>query len=301
MRRYGLVAISILAVVGTITAVFAGIGSRTSGMPTLFHKHDLAEHNITLITPLDSEFDSVAARHFKKRKPETLKPFSVFIRNSGSRTLVAYLLTWKFVKNEGAVITKSMGYSEPAILMGEQMPVNSAIKHTTAIEPNSVRCFTWDSQIGPEIEGEEPRNSASNDNSGELQALLEEQLSDATSITVSIEGAVFEDGEFVGSNLIFLQQIQAVVNAKVDLLRELSEASGLNRVDEALESIRIKSEQPEVPPTEGFSPDQYYRHFQKAYAQEITGLSRAYGKDKVIPHLMKSYRRAHPVLKKPKD
>src|SRR6266849_5842139 len=146
-----------------------------------------------------------------------------------------------------------MGYSEPGILMGQDIPKDPRFQHTTAIEPGKSRCFNWNSQINPdavETSGLDmpPSQSQENqtDNSGAIRALMLSELSKATDITVSLDGVVFDDGTFVGSNLIFFQQIQAVVNAKVDLLRELAEASEQGKIDQALESIAAKSREPDV-------------------------------------------------------
>src|SRR5229473_3936121 len=149
MKRYAIIAISLLAAIGMVTGVFAGI-RRSTEMAVRFNKRDLPKHGVRIITSVDPSFDEMAAKHFKNKSLETVKPFSVFIQNSGAKMMLAYTLTWKFVRQDGQVISKTVGYSEPGILMGNEIPKDPAFKHTTAIESNSVRCFTWDSQIEPD-------------------------------------------------------------------------------------------------------------------------------------------------------
>jgi len=129
-------------------------------------------------------------------------------------------------------------------------------------------------------------------------AKLEGQLAESTDITVSIDGVVFDDGTFIGSNAVFFQQLQASVNAKIDLLRQVALAKEQGRLDQVLDSIAAYSLEPDVAFGPKFSADEYYRYFRKLYATEITSTSRVYGKDRVVPNLVQSYHRARPILRK---
>jgi hypothetical protein len=306
MKRSAVIVLSLLAVVGIVTSVFAQI-RKGHTMQVLFSKRDLPDHGVRLITPVDPSFDATASKHFNGKSPAMLKPFSVFIQNSSGKVAVAYALTWKFVKENGKVIEKTVGYSEPGILMGNEIPQDPSFKHTTAIESGAVRCFTWDSKIEPdmvETSGVADTSSSNqpqqvqDDNSNILRAMLSAELTQATDLMVSLDGVVFDDGTFVGSNLIFFQQIQAAVNAKVDLLREVAQASERGTIDQALESITSKSLEPDVVFSQEFSADDYYRYYRKIYAKEISGMTRVYGKERMVPRLLESFHRARPILTK---
>jgi len=305
IKRYAAIVISLLAVIGMVTAVFAGIRRATPGMQVRFNKRDLPEHGVHIITPVDASFDDLVTKYFKNKSSETLKPFSVFIQNSDSRMVVAYALTWEFAKKDGKITSQTVGYSEPGILMGNEMPKDPAFRHKTAIEPGGVRCFSWNSQIEQDaVENSESsvsplaRQQTQENRASEVWASLESELSQATDVTVSVDGVVFEDGTFVGSNLIFFQQLQAIVNAKVDLLREIALASQRGNIDQAFESITAKSMVPDVVLGSEFSADNYYLYFRKIYAAELTNMTSAYGKEKLVPSLVKSYSRARPILRK---
>ena len=305
MKRYAVIAISLLAVVGMVTGVFAGI-RRANGMQIRFNTRDLSEHGIHIVTPVDQSFDELASKHFKNRSPESLKPLSVFVKNSGSRLILAYALTWELQDKDGKRITsKTVGYSALGVLMGDENPSN--LKHTTAIEPGTVRCFNVDEQIeqdAPEtVSGQNttfsPQSSEAKGQSNAILAKLTSKLSQAASVSVTLDGVIFDDGTFVGPNeSSFIQQMQALVNAKVDLLREISLASKQGTLKEAFESIKAKSREPDVVFGEKFSADDWYRYLQKIYAIEITGQYYAYGPEQLVPHLLRSYDRARPSLKK---
>jgi hypothetical protein len=307
MKRYAAVLASILVVVGIVTGVFAGM-RRGQEMRVRFNKRDLPKQGLHIITSTDPAFEATVANYFKgtsNKRLERLKPGFVFIKNAGDKMVVAYALTWKFVNQDGKVVAKTVGYSEPGILMGDEK--GPGFKHTTAIEPNTVRCFSWNSQIkqddvetsrGLDKSSVTQSENTQTDDSSAIRALLSSELSQATDLTVSLDGVVFDDGTFIGSNLTFFQQLQAAVNAKVDLLREVALASKQGKIDQALESIAAKSLEPDVVFASEFSADDYYRYFRKIYAAEIANMNRAFGKERLVPHLVKSYSRARPILKK---
>src|ERR1041385_2983408 len=148
MKRHVFIAICLLFIVGIITAGFAGIRKRGVRVTQIrVNKRDFPEHKVHLITPQDPSFDANVRRYFKKKTAEDLGPFSVFIHNSGSKMILAYALTWKIVRQDGQIITRSHGYSEPELLMGNEEARAPGVKHTTAIEKDNIKCFGWDFQI----------------------------------------------------------------------------------------------------------------------------------------------------------
>ncbi|SRR6266498_472381 len=304
MKRYAITVVSLLGVVCMVSVMFAGI-RRGSGMQVRFNSRDLRENGVHIITSSDPSFDEIAAKHFRNRSPESLKPFSVFLKNSGARLALAYALTWELRNTDGRIISSNtVVYSEPGILMGNEIPKD--LKHTTAIEPGSVRCFSRDSQIeadAVETIGEQDtvRKSSEGkaDASTDIRAMLAAELSHTTDVTVSLDGVVFDDGTFVGPNVTgFFEQMQALVNAKVDLLRDIAVASEQGTLDQAFDSIRAMSREPDIVFGENSSADNYYHHFRKLYATEITNKDNVYGKETLVPYLVKSYHRARPILRK---
>ena len=90
-----------------------------------------------------------------------LQPFAVFIKNSSTRLVVADALTWELNDEDGRnVKTQTVSYSEPGILIGNEIPIG--MKHTTAIEPGNVRCFSVNSKIErDEVETDDASNRPS--------------------------------------------------------------------------------------------------------------------------------------------
>src|ERR1041385_7150063 len=124
MKRYAAIIFSLLAVVALVTAV-AGSIQRGRAMQVRFNKRDFPDQNVQLITSAEPAFEGVAATYFRgnaSRAKVASQPFSVFIKNSGSRTIAAYMIVWQLVKADGQTFTNRTSYAEPAILMGEKKP-----------------------------------------------------------------------------------------------------------------------------------------------------------------------------------
>ncbi|HEV2828128.1 MAG TPA: hypothetical protein VGW76_11050 [Pyrinomonadaceae bacterium] len=306
MKRYAAVVISLLAVVILVTGVF---GSMREGqtMQVRFNKRDLPKHEVQIITSADPSFEAMVASYFKtqSKTAKDLEPFSVFIKNSGNRTVVAYMLLWQLVRADGRVLTNRTAYSEPAMLMGEETPTDPRFKHTQAIEPNTVKCFSWSAPIA---EGEAGIGSTqdlkamlrqgSDERNAAIRSQLTTELTQATDLTVSLDGVFFDDGSFVGPNTTgFFERMQAIVQAKLDLLRDIAAAATEGKEDEVFDVITAKSLEPDSIITSTASPEDYYKYYTKLFATELSGMKSFYGKQKLVPHLKKLHERPRPVLK----
>ncbi len=311
MKRNAVIVISLLAIVGLVTAVSGSI-RKGHTMQVRFNKRDYPKHDIHIITSADPDFEVTASAYFKTRPDKSgedvLKPFSIFIRNSGNRTVAAYMLVWQLVQTNGKVITSRTSYSEPAILMGEPMPTDPRFKHTQAIEPNAVRCFWWSAPIDAEgqgrignLQGPQQGQPQKSDNSIETakRSQLTSELAQTTDLTVSLDGVFFDDGSFVGPNTTgFFETMQAIVNAKLDLLRDVAAAKEEGKEDEVFESITAKSLAPDPVLTSEATPEDHYKYYRKLFALEISGMKSAHGKEKLVSYLVNLNKRSHPVLRK---
>lgn len=312
MKRYAAIVFSLLAVVGLVTGVVANI-RREQAMQVRFNKRDLPRHGVHLITSADPQFELTASNYFKNRSmnsSENLQPFSVFIKNSGDKSIVAYMLVWQLVKSNGQVRTNTTAYAEPGILMGNRIPSSPSFKHTLAIEPNAVRCFSWSAPIGEEevplggaevIQSKRSEDLRANEPAA-IRAQLTVELSEATDVTISLDGVFFDDGTFVGPNTTgYFGQIQAMVNAKLDLVRDVAIAREQGKVDEAFDAIEVKSLAPNLSITSEFSPDDYYNYYMKIFAREMTDMKGAQGKERLAAYLENLHKQSRPSLRKALD
>jgi len=304
IKRYAAIVICLLAVVAMVTGVYAGIRRATPGMQVKFNKRDFPEHNLSIITPVDPAFEDFAVSYFRGKSDtsfETLKPFSIFVKNSGEKSVVAYALVWQAVRLDGKIRTNTIAYAEPDVLMGNQIPNDPRFKHTQTIEPNAVKCVSWsgsiaatEASLGGTDSSQPPRGQATRDsNTATIRSQLDTDLLQASDITVSLDGVFFDDGTFVGPNVSgFFERIQAMVNAKLDLYREITIASEQGTVDQAFDAIAAKSLSSDVKINSTSTPDDYYQYYSKLFAGEISGMKRAYGKKGLVAHIVNSKNRA---------
>jgi hypothetical protein len=302
LKKYLTIVIALLSVVGVVTGVVVE-RRNNQGMSVHFNKRDLPNDGIRILTSADPEFEAVGGNYFASKSSnsnESLKPFSVFIENIGTRTIVAYMLVWQMVKIDGQVLTNTTSYSEPGILMGNEIPNDPRFKHTQAIEPGAVRCFTWSAQVSPE--GGQPlggSNTMPLDQIKRVRDQLTDELSQASDLTVSLDGVFFDDGEFVGPNATgFFERIQAMVKAKRDLRRDIALASDKGKLEEAFDQVAAKGLSPAIDLTSESSPDDYYKHYTKLFAEEIDNMQKSYGKQRLAEYLVKLHKKPHPLLKK---
>jgi hypothetical protein len=291
MKNRAILIVSVLAIAALSSAGF--IRSRagtTATMSVQYNKRDLTADGIHIVTPADVGFDDLARRHFRKGVPASLKPFSVFVENLSDRTLVAYVLTWRFANVHGQMTEKAVNYSEPDILTGDDLQMPPGTKNGSAIPPRTVRSFDWQSQILDD--------ATLNQKQTATRQKISNLLSGATDVTVTLDGAIFDDGTAVGTNAVFFQQMQAIVNAKIDLLREVAESHKQGKVDQALESIRAKAQQPEVQFSGEFSADELYRSLQRTYAMEIANGLNRYEKRKMVDNLIAAHGRSRQIHQK---
>jgi len=102
-------------------------------------------------------------------------------------------------------------------------------------------------------------------------------------VTVSIDGAFFEDGTFVGPNTTnFFEQTKAVIDARRDLLNEIGNGLSNNTltVKDASNYVEeIANSNPNALNSHSTVTD-YYDHFRALYAYEIVQMKRVHGADK---------------------
>ena len=281
-----------------------------------FNVKDL--QGLKIISPLDPSFDGLVVSHFKgDAKPglEELKPFSVFVKNTSAQSVVAYVLKWELVRTDGRTITNFTAYAQPGVLMGNVSAGSTQAEAGHIIKPDSMRLFSWDSPLDPGHDSSigvraggsanPPPNEIgvkSKEAASKVLSELKSQLTQATSITVSIDGAFFEDGTFVGANSSgYFEQIKAQVDARMDLLEEVASALAQQAdIDKVLDSIASRTYVSIRPAYLESKPEDLYSFYAGLFAREIASLRSTYGSQRAAAYLADQQARQRPTLKKAK-
>lgn len=108
---------------------------------------DLPEHGLIIIRPSDPSFDSLAADLFKdvpNEEVESLKPFSVLIKNETDRTVVSQTIIWELTQTDGKKIslTKASINSEALTEGKDYFEAVARTNLDNTIRPNSIQLFS---------------------------------------------------------------------------------------------------------------------------------------------------------------
>jgi hypothetical protein len=229
MRKSILLALALL----TVGLMCLGVHLRRGGAQNMTVRHntkDLPEYGLTIITSSDPTFDKEMSALLGdvdtelKMHVKALKPFCIFLRNTGNQEVVAYKLKWELMDAEGRVMTKLSSVLNPAKLMGEEVPED--VETGREIRPNSTRFLAWESSLtsvlyARKYDQGQPTAAAAQKRATFLAALAEavsRQVASIVAVTISIDGAFFADGTFVGPDAEnTFAEVQAYVESKHDL------------------------------------------------------------------------------------
>lgn len=121
-----------------------------------------------------------------------------------------------------------------------------------------------------------------------------------TEITVSIDGAFFDDGTFVGPDLHGLfDKMQARVEAKRDLVLGMAKKIELKMdIEEALQEAESKAGDVDISFDVNSTPADDYKYFSKFFANQFRQLRKFYGNNKILAHILRSAKKPEPKLRK---
>lgn len=264
---------------------------------------DLADYGLVLIPPGDPNFEGLARAVLRGRRDamfELFKPFSAVLHNMTDKSVVGYALMWEFTDERGRRRQQYSSYSEPGSLLdgGKPRGDQGTFRKGFLVGPHSYRLITPHSSIGPDSDlFESPAGGARN-------ALLEmevDNLSKTKDLEVSLDGAFFEDGTFVGPNRsAFFEIFRADFDAQQDLMagivKALSQGKTIEEISRELEGSLSSGANPQWP---GPTPTEAYEYARRKYLQEFVGVRRAAGDELARGHVFNKWFRKPPRLVKP--
>ena len=227
MKRFVSAIVLILVIAAISLIVFT---KRTSAVPQAFNKKDLPQQALVLIRDTEPEFQRLKNMLTAGAIDETQQPY-VFIKNLGSKRVVAYTLKWDLTKDDGRVISKTRMNCREDILLGNEAAGDTP--DTILLRPQKARVFSlFGYADGFEVDLSNTSSSADETkqaidlshalNGTRVLASQTSELAHTTVINVSLDAALFDDGTFVGPNTThYFERLQAQLGSKQDLVREL--------------------------------------------------------------------------------
>jgi hypothetical protein len=279
------------------------------------HIKDLSDHGLKLIDASDPSFDAMLRAELKGKHDdvvEAMKPFSVFLKNMGSRVVVAYLVQWVYTRTDGTNQYYRTAVMNPEALVQGKTRIEGAKGRLDSIEPNSSRLLTLLSPNGSGMlrvtltpsEAEGVKNGTIKFDRATLLQRFSNEAQQYTAITVSIDGAFFDDGTFVGPDTSdFFNQTRAAIDGKRSLLEKIgNDLSNENRtraeIYTDLEEIATQAAQRLDAES---SPADYHQYFKAMYANEILRMKGIHGDEKALALAMLPLGRPWLELRKKED
>lgn len=257
MRTTWIIAITLFLLMATATGFVWH--NRVKAMDITIAVRDLKDHGIEIIAPSDQLFDYKAAG-FLREQPQGviqgLKPFSVIVSNTSNLSIVAYCLKWEVIRQDGSRLALPAAYANHRALMdgGEAGTETLQTGSGVAIPSNSTRFVSvvgsieeggkadlhleWFGFRGSRTEMDQYKEElVKHDSVALLKRAYNQYINGASGIVVSIDGAFFEDGTFVGDDTTgFFKEIKAHVDAEYDLLTDIALAKSRKETPESIYS-----------------------------------------------------------------
>jgi hypothetical protein len=263
----------VLAIGITVMAGLVFHSKKAHTMNIVYAGYGLPEHGLSLVHPSDASFSSLVAKVLRNHSKELLelyKPTSVFVRNEGERAVVGIKIKWACVRGDGSVIIKQIDEGYPGVLVGEVPPNNGDAGRLQAavLRPQETRFFSA-VLSSYDVEDVSPLERSTADDAALKHA--NNEMSQYVSITVTIDGAIFDDGTFVGPDTTnYFYQMEGLVTAKRDVLTEVKAGLSSGKLtDEILEPFNTLANKETAPLSECNSTADYYTYYKKAFAKEI--------------------------------
>lgn len=300
-------------------AIYMWNNQPVSAQTLLLNTRDIPEQGLLIIGPEHTSYENkftelIATKTTEQKNFMTaLKPFSAFISNSNTKDVIAYKVRWEISGVNTKAIVYDMTFADPAILMGVDPSLVTSetrnLGHTVISNTSkfvSVASSVNNSQqqsisFGSGGDSGNPNDPRSASES-ELLERLQRDLENAASITITLDGAMFEDGTFVGpDNSGYFNQLKAQINAKYDLLNGILKALQQNKQPtEIYATLQAFVEAPEITLSTNSTPTEYYNFYRGIYATEILEIRTAFNNDEqslsyILTPLKRSWLNLHKV------
>jgi hypothetical protein len=256
-----------------------------------FNARDFPEHGVSLIVPSDPSFGDLLA---KLEPPSIPDRYSVFLKNSSTRSVVGYSIKWQCFDDRGETVDRNLsndrqltGIVSWVFLHGEE-PDRIALLNRSEdiIKPHSIWLLNADRPVRP-LEG--PDSSCCTVTTFSITVLDEsgrviETTQDCASMTVIADGIFFDDGTFIGPDTIgFFAEVKSQMDARYEIFRGVqNDLESGKKADEIFKELqRIRDlEGGRLP---GFpAPSEFYSSYRGLFARDVLGMKEIFGVDRAL-------------------
>lgn len=260
---------------------------------------DISEQGLSIVGSGDATFNSAVESLSKgKDSPvlEALRPFSICIKNRSRRSVVAFTLKWQLMREDGTIRTKTIDYIELWKLMG----ISSAGQDGYIIQSDSALFAVPSVEFPLLLNGGEGQSIVLTADQALTLDAVRAELSQYTNITVTLDGAFFDDGLFVGPDSTgFFDKVVAKRNAKRDLILQIKQdlRQGKSK-EQILNHLEELANGRDADSNSNSTNDSYYTRNKKDAAADILRMRGSIGSDGAIEATLRQMREPVPELRK---
>lgn len=257
----------------------------------------IPEKGLVLMGANDPLFPSMANAILNGRDDllyNTFHPYSTILWNKTGKTVVEYCMRWEFTKPDGKRVAWDMSYGDTMGLLDGSMPKAGALigKLSAIIRPGESMVVTPKSQLGRNSQVTPPGRPQIGAYIAGLQSQLN-VLRSGSDLTISLDGAFFDDGTFVGADQSgFFNRFKAQVTAKQDVMNEVLDGVAKGQsVESITDQLRAS-----VPPSGGLlertlqqaTPADWYQFFRSRDVSSFLSTRTMHGDDKAVSFARKA-------------
>jgi hypothetical protein len=262
------------------------------------------KYNISVIGSSDQRFDSESKEYvgnYERVIPliQVAKPFALFIKNDSDHEIIGVSLRWKFLKSTGEVREVPQIEVNPGVLTGLKPLDPFMIGKTSIMNRGTGRFFSYfvmsiqQKIMLANMKSRNPNVSYPNkiDMTSQEINLISQQvtsqkeklLESISSITVSVDGILFEDGTFVGEDKnFFFDLMLGRTQARKDLLTQIEDAKKADKSDKEILSVFLSDISParrhDLTGNSGFENSE--EAFQSGYKSSMKSLRREFARQR---------------------
>ena len=261
-----------------------------------FNAKELPEHGISLITPSNPSFKNLEAKLTKSKGASIADSYSVFLKNTGGRSIVGYRIKWECADSGGVASDRDTSNIVSWIFLhGEESDRRKALNRSAeVINPGS----TWFISFGA------PERPVEGNDAGAAMGLEEgerpEAISGCASVTVIADGIFFDDGTFVGPDTTdFFTEVSSQIDARYEILRGVRDGlTAGKKPDEVFRGLEIIRDRDSVRLGDHPTRNEFLAYFRSVFAQDLLGTKELQGADKAIEEVQSLLSRPWVKLRK---
>lgn len=245
----------------------------------------IPEHGLELLSRENPAFDQLAVVALRGQRPPgytDLEPFAVILRNNTEKYVVGYAVRWEFTQPNGQRVHWDHTQSQATFLLDRGLHKRDVVtaRKGPLVPPHSFRFMTPEHNLGPD--SELPQWTTNESYLSHRAA----QLAVGADLQISLDGAFFDDGTFVGPNQSgYFELFKAEVDTKQELFdKVMSEIAAGKRVEQVLDDVEASLPTQDPGLSEPLIPATFAQYYRRRHAEELIGIRKAAGARAAVDH-----------------